>query len=95
MNLVSKQLQGGRVHLVRKMGNDAICPKLIPECKKQGMRLRGGMPNVGMENWTSDFDRRCWNESNPDIMSPLFVPKVISRSEVEEMKERCYDIFPV
>ncbi len=52
---------------------------LIPECQKQGfsLRLRGGMPNVGMENWTSDFDRRCWNESNPDIVSPLFVPKVI------------------
>ena len=39
-------------------------------------RLRGGMPNVGMENWTSDFDRICWNESNPNILSPLFVPKV-------------------
>eukprot|EP00961_Rhodomonas_salina_P229682 3104093-Rhodomonas_salina.2 len=37
--------------------------------------LRGGMPNVGMENWTSDYDRICWNESNPRIKSPLFVPK--------------------
>lgn len=33
------------------------------------------MPNVGMENWTSDYDRICWNESNPRIKSPLFVPK--------------------
>jgi hypothetical protein len=40
------------------------------------LKLRGGMPNVGMDNWTSDFDRMCWNESNPDILSPLFVPKV-------------------
>ena len=39
--------------------------------------LRGGMPNVGMDKWTSEFDRVCWNESNPNILSPLFVPKAM------------------
>lgn len=42
-------------------------------------RLRGGQaaasPDVGMANWASDYDRICWNESDPDIKSPLFVPK--------------------
>jgi len=28
-----------------------------------------------MQNWTSDFWRQLWNESDPDIQSPLFVPK--------------------
>jgi len=30
-----------------------------------------------MENWTSDFDRQIWNESDPNLQysSPLFVPK--------------------
>ncbi len=79
MILFSKPLQGSRLHLVRKIGSGTMTDlKLIPECKNQGIRLRGGMPNVGMDKWTSDFDRRCWNESNPDILSPLFVPKVIS-----------------
>jgi len=39
--------------------------------------LRGGAqsPDVGMENWASDYERICWNESNPEILSPMFVPK--------------------
>jgi hypothetical protein len=45
------------------------------------LALRGGMAtatrshDVGMENWASEYDRLCWNESNPEIRSPLFVPK--------------------
>lgn len=40
-----------------------------------GLRGGGGEPDVGMANWASDYERVCWNESDPDIKSPLFVPK--------------------
>ena len=58
-----------------------------PSCTLQGrraaatlprgiMQLRGGMPDVGEARWTSDYDRKRWNQSNPEIQSPLFVPEV-------------------
>lgn len=51
-----------------------------PSLPAAGAGLRGGggdpaSPDVGMANWASDYDRICWNESDPDIKSPLFVPK--------------------
>jgi len=57
--------------------NNGIAARATFQARKshRWLRLRGGMPNVGMENWTSDWDRECWNESNPNITSPLFVPK--------------------
>jgi hypothetical protein len=38
---------------------------------------RHGELNVGMGRWTSDYLRERWNESEPRISSPLFVPKVL------------------
>jgi len=60
------------------------------------LALRGGAqsPDVGMENWASEYDRMCWNESNPAIRSPLFVPKGNWTEEDFERarQEPCYQV---
>ena len=72
----TQQVWGGRKAL--GMRGHRGTPLRMPSNIHERLVLRGGCgvsPDVGMENWASDYERRYWNESNPSIRSPMFVPK--------------------